>query len=377
MSLSVHVKKALKLADPEATKARLSEGRQWIGIKNLEAPDEVQPRAGIDKDWVSQLATFRREGSEFPPARVYQLPNAQLILAEGHHRRWALLGENETDMLCDVVDGTMEEAIVYAAGSNKSNGVKPMSPHDITRAVEMILAIESWWNRSNAVIGRRIGCKGTKVGRIRKQLAESKGLSIPDHVIREDGAITTYGGRRSNREAMPSISRHGNKVRCLYKNEWHSASTIDELHKIMNGVFSQEEKRKRSLKPSNLYQFMKDSGFEMVKWTSFWGSSDIQATQLKVWVKNDVVATSCDFSSPEKCLVGLGILELVSLNVGRLKLAKNHVEAIRRQVIMSYKGDCAPKLIGLCEKVGIEFMTPDELIASLGPVIPEELKSDL
>ena len=37
--------KKLVIANLQTTKARLSEGRQWIGIKNLEAPDEVQPRA--------------------------------------------------------------------------------------------------------------------------------------------------------------------------------------------------------------------------------------------------------------------------------------------------------------------------------------------
>jgi hypothetical protein len=128
----------LKAHDPEATKARLSEGRQWIGIKNLLTPETVQPRAGIDKDWVASLQAFRVEGSEFPPARVYQLPDGSLILSEAHHRRWALLGNNETDMLCEVVDGSMEDAIVYAAGSNTSNGVKPMGPKDITAALKVM-----------------------------------------------------------------------------------------------------------------------------------------------------------------------------------------------------------------------------------------------
>ena len=58
-------KPKLSIADPEATKARLTPGRKWIGIKNLEAPDELQPRAGIDKDWVSQLEGFRRDGLNF------------------------------------------------------------------------------------------------------------------------------------------------------------------------------------------------------------------------------------------------------------------------------------------------------------------------
>ena len=69
-----------------------------------------------------------------------------------------LLGENEADMLCEIIDGTMEEAIVYAAGSNKSNGVKPMSPTDVTKAIEMLFGIESWWNRSDNRVSIHVGC---------------------------------------------------------------------------------------------------------------------------------------------------------------------------------------------------------------------------
>lgn len=38
----------LKAHDPNFTAARLEPGRKWIAIKNLEAPDELQPRAGIE-----------------------------------------------------------------------------------------------------------------------------------------------------------------------------------------------------------------------------------------------------------------------------------------------------------------------------------------
>ncbi len=368
MTLSVHVKKALKLANPEATKARLSEGRQWIGIKNLEAPDEVQPRAGIDKDWVSQLATFRREGSEFPPARAYQLPDGRLILAEGHHRRWALLGENEADMLCDVVDGTMEEAIVYAAGSNKSNGVKPMSPKDVTKALEMLLAVDKWWHYSNQKIADHVGCSCGKVFAIMTRISRETGKEIPRTKEAIDGSVRNNFIRHNSRQVAIYKNSGQHFYRASYKGNRFFGSTQKEVREKLQLVFSEEDKRVNLI--AKVGGIIRRHGFKSFNWNGK------KYPGITGHYSDGIVAIPCDFKKRDSLLESVGSLEFLLIAIGKSIAGRQKNRQTFRSVIVCYRNDGPKEAIELFEQAGYEFMTPDELIASLGPVIPEEVKNE-
>ena len=162
------------------------------------------------------------------------------MLAEGHHRRWALLGAGEAEMLCEVVDGTMEDAIEHAAGSNKSNGVKPMGPKDVTRAVEMILTLDRWWNKSEAVIGRRIGCSSGKVASIRKRMSDATGkvINVLVEYERNDQRGNRYVKKRSNnRQRDVAISSCGSIFQGTYKNKKYYAKTVELLKSKLEQIF--------------------------------------------------------------------------------------------------------------------------------------------
>lgn len=347
-----------KLADPEATKARLNEGRQWIGIKNLEAPDEVQPRASIDKDWVSQLVTFRREGSEFPPARVYQLPDARLILAEGHHRRWALLGDNEADMLCDVVDGTMEEAIVHASGSNKSNGVKPMSAKDIKKATWMLFrADNSWLHKPAKSIAAHIGNSYVTAAKHRLEYAA-------EHHIKIEEIETTRGfvpvEKCSVRSRMRKVGEDGHvsyRGKQYHVGREHANERIDVVNLLNGSAVHGRWQLSGDAIRNRLLKIGIHARLSLNKSSSMLGTCVIidHVAAISRFVRTRNSKDSYKFASA--CWFAL---------------ANREVHCPKgRAIIVGYEMPNG-KSADVARSYGIELMEPDELIKSLGPCDPSQ-----
>lgn len=360
---------AVKLHNP--TKARLNPGRQWIGIKNLEAPDELQPRAGIDKGWVAQLAAWFKDGSQFPPAKVFQLPDGRLMLAEGHHRRWALLDIGETDMLCEIVDGTMDQATEHAAGSNRGDGPKPMGPKDVTRATEMLFKITKWWNRGNRVISNHVGCSQGKIEAIRKRFAVENRLEIPRMMQTERGSFVPRTGKPRRSRAI-NITWSNHQCATRYKGNKYCAGTEDELRAKLYEVYRDEDIKSGKLKYRNLFNRFQTQGFKGISWNNSYPA-------FQGLTGHGTVLVSCDFSEPVSLLVSIGNLKLLCAAIGRLEANRQRDRIATRSVVVCFREYGPADAIDFFEQTGVEFMTPDELALSLGAngMTPDEVQASL
>ena len=67
---------------------------------------------------------------------------------------------------CDVRDGTLSDAILYAAGANKLHGLRRTNA-DKRRAVEMVLGCDKWAGRSDRWIADQVGVNDHTVAKIR------------------------------------------------------------------------------------------------------------------------------------------------------------------------------------------------------------------
>ncbi len=342
--------------------ARLSEGLQWIGLKNIETPGETQPRDGIDKGWASDLSRFRKEGSQFPPATVFQLPDGRLILAAGHHRHWSLLNDNEPDIWSDVVNGSFDEAVVFAAGSNRSNGVKPMQPKDVTKALRMLLSIERWWFKGDQTLSAHVGCSHTKARTVRLAFATENGLKLPDTVESSDGKIYKRVRRNSTRTHEPLISKRSDCATYFstYRNRQYQGKTEKEVRDKINSAIKEESEIALSLKAGQVGQLLLKAGFRRLKWNpafpAFFG-----------FTGHGIVAVPCDFQKGVSLVVSHGNLRLLLASIGRADGNRQRDRHATRSVILCYRKYGPAAAIELFEEVGVEFMTPHELVDSLGP----------
>lgn len=353
-------------------KARLSPGRQWIGIANLIRDDRLQPRHGKpDFDWVHDLSDFRKDGSEFPPIRVYQMADGSLYAAEGFHRIPAMEMAGEDSILCDVVDGTFEEAIVYAAGSNRSNGVRPMGPKDITKAVEMLLQIDEWWSKSANLIATHIGCSSQKVGRIRQRIAARENRQIPQATVNSKGVAkkTSHGSRRSHHEkplVIPpiTIARHGkpSKYETKFENKTVRGKTPGEVEEKIRRLHNESMARKLSLKCGGS-TLLQDCGFLGIGvGPGYPGMSGYHMT--------GIVALGCQFATTDELPAVIGRLVaarryLISQDYNFGPYIQVNVTGQYRMVVLCYPEDGPAKMLDLYRAEGFEFLTPEELEASL------------
>src|SRR4051794_6433960 len=79
---------------------------------------EIQPRARMDQGRIVQYAEDMLAGIEFPPVVVY-FDSEDYWLSEGYHRCAAAANLGEETIKADVREGTRDDAMWNAAGSNK------------------------------------------------------------------------------------------------------------------------------------------------------------------------------------------------------------------------------------------------------------------
>jgi hypothetical protein len=104
----------------------------------------LQMRESINPDIVHGYSEIYKESPDtFPPLDTFVI-NGERYLVDGWHRLEAFLSVNrEGDIQIHERSGNMSDAIVFAAGANRSHGLY-RTPGDKRRSVESILAIDEW-----------------------------------------------------------------------------------------------------------------------------------------------------------------------------------------------------------------------------------------
>jgi hypothetical protein len=113
-----------------------------LKIKELALDPEVNPRFAVDQAVVEEYA--ETPASEFPPVRVYELPEGQLLLSDGFHRVGAARLRGEDEILADVRRGSYEEAVEHAFTANVRHG-KQLTREEKTAAVLRLREMHPEW----------------------------------------------------------------------------------------------------------------------------------------------------------------------------------------------------------------------------------------
>jgi len=218
----------------EAKDVLMKPGVQWIRIDRLTFDPDCQPRFDTNRDYASKLAAFVIGGTVFPACAGFQSPDGTIYMGEGFHRRDAMHGAGKTDMLVDLKNGTKQDAIIFAAGSNNKaiGGPLFMSDKDITRAVEMLLAIDEWWLRTDRSIARYVGCSDKKVAQIRARLSIQNGRLIHPKVEFPDGRSRARNNSAS--ESRTIIPHAGGGYRASYKGKRVCGATPEIVRAKLN-----------------------------------------------------------------------------------------------------------------------------------------------
>ena len=142
-----------------------------IGLSLIVRDMELQPRAKMDHARVTQYAEDMLADIPFPPVVVY-FDGDEYWLSEGFHRCAAAAAVGEETILCEIREGSREDALWNSAGSNKEwdadHAGKRRLNEDKDRAVK--LAFQAKPKANLNAIAVQTGVDWRRVKKIREDM---------------------------------------------------------------------------------------------------------------------------------------------------------------------------------------------------------------
>jgi FtsZ-binding cell division protein ZapB len=132
----------------------------------------TQSRVKIRTDVVDDYAEHMAAGAIFPPGVAF-FDGKEYWLADGFHRYHALRKNKKASMECNIVNGTVRDAILYSYGANGAHGL-PMSNEDKWHIVSEMLADFEWGEWSDREIARKCYVSHVFVGKVRATVQGGK-----------------------------------------------------------------------------------------------------------------------------------------------------------------------------------------------------------
>lgn len=120
---------------------------ELIAISQIKQDAATQPRTNMNMAVVEEYAEGMKNGGKFPPIDVFQI-NGGYILVDGYHRFLAAQSAGVKKILCEVHEGDMRAAILFACHVNSTHGLRRTND-DKKRAIERLLKDSEWSQWSN------------------------------------------------------------------------------------------------------------------------------------------------------------------------------------------------------------------------------------
>jgi hypothetical protein len=136
---------------------------------------DLQARVGMNEEVVEDYANCYREGVTMQPPRCF-FDGAVYWLGDGFHRVEAISCTGREALVCEVSHGTRRDAVLYAAGANKTHGLR-RSNEDKRNAVSILLNDSEWATWSNRRIASHCGVSDMFVGNLRRELGAAEPAS--------------------------------------------------------------------------------------------------------------------------------------------------------------------------------------------------------
>lgn len=146
---------------------------QRFPLRDIIRDPACQPREGLDKEHVEDIREAKAAGRSIPPVVIYceefSLGKRNYYLSEGFHRVEAYDLDAEEFIEAIVRDGTLDDAIVNAMGSNADHGLKRKAG-DKRRAVEAVLKYRPTW--SDRMVADHVKVSNGYVSQIHREMEE-------------------------------------------------------------------------------------------------------------------------------------------------------------------------------------------------------------
>lgn len=143
-----------------------------LNLDKIRIDGGTQSRAKIDQDVVAEYADLIKSGTIFPPVTVFY-DGVDYFLADGFHRYFANRKAGTPNILVELREGTLRDAILHSFGVNHDHGLR-RTVADKRKAVMTMLQDVEWQDWSDREIAKHCNVSHTFVAAIRKELNAAK-----------------------------------------------------------------------------------------------------------------------------------------------------------------------------------------------------------
>lgn len=200
-----------------------------LAIAAIRTDGGTQLREATDQSHMEDLAEALDAGCLLPPVVVFW-DRVYNWLAGGHHRFGAHILRGHKTILADVREGTLRDAILFAASDNQKHGLKRTN-QDKRKAVLTLLQDEEWGKWSANQIAKACGVSHTLVDGVKWELSCSN-CKI------DLGAVNA---RRGNSTYQMNPPRRKSRLSELSPAEQIAAINADEYPSLLANVRDEAE----------------------------------------------------------------------------------------------------------------------------------------
>ena len=169
---------------------------QEIDLSKLRTDGGTQAREEISNDTVREYAAAWEAGDDLPPIDVFY-DGATYWIADGFHRFYGKRDAKKKSIECVVHSGTLRDAILFAVGANRTNGLRRTNK-DKRRAVLILLEDEEWRKWTDRAMADTAGVSHTFVAEVRqnlKSLLATVANSAADMLVQPEEKRTGKDGK--------------------------------------------------------------------------------------------------------------------------------------------------------------------------------------
>jgi hypothetical protein len=138
-----------------------------IALELIRRDGGTQSRAFMNDQTIQEYREALADGVMLPPAKVF-FDGENYWLTDGFHRCEAALREGWKTYPCEVVQGSLRDAILDSVSANATHGLK-RNEADKHRAVNKLLSDDEWKQWSDREIGRRCHVDHKTVAKLRPE----------------------------------------------------------------------------------------------------------------------------------------------------------------------------------------------------------------
>lgn len=339
--------------------------KQELSMKALGHPpdDSLQTRSGIDIDHVRKLRAIVDSGQTLNPIVVFERPNGRLRIGNGFHRHRLHRDMGADSIWAWVVKDTDENAVLYAAGANLEFS-KPLELGDKKRAVYLILDNPSLRSLPQREIGRRCGLSSASVSRFMQEYSVEKNVTLNNEatvqvrngrevIVRRNGAAQAAPKIYENTDGQFTTLING---KCVYlaKERGLAEKRFKEVVRAKATTESPRPTRVSLRVKCNIVDWLIKRGVDVRPTTKCdTGWPDLIFPGAIARIENDLTPSS------------------FSKAVGDVLLWRECVDPSLQAVVICYASEEMEARVRYAERLGVRFMTPQEVVAKYGPLARE------